>query len=237
MHMMFTGSPGTAKTTVARLFARIMRENELLSVGRLYEVGRADLVGKYVGWTAQKVESKFNEAMGSVLFIDEAYSLVDDRDGGYGDEAISTIVAEMENRREDLVVIFAGYPEKMETFLRKNPGLRSRIAFHVPFSDYSTEELFQILVLTAKNQSLTLDGGVRDKVMPILSAASREPDCGNGRFVRSLVEQARMKQAGRLLAMDIDKITTKQATTLIADDFEIPAVKRAQIQRIGFGAA
>ena len=132
MHMIFTGNPGTAKTTVARLFARIMKDNNLLSAGDLLEVGRADLVGKYVGWTAQIVKQKFKAAKGSVLFIDEAYSLVEEKDGLYGDEAINTIVQEMENNREDMVVIFAGYPDKMEVFLQKNPGLRSRIAFHVP---------------------------------------------------------------------------------------------------------
>lgn len=132
MHMVFTGNPGTAKTRVARLFAHIMKENSLLPVGDLHEVGRADLVGKYVGWTAQIVRDKFKEARGSVLFIDEAYSLVDDKDGLYGDEAISTIVQEMENYRDELVVIFAGYPDKMELFLQKNPGLRSRITFPCP---------------------------------------------------------------------------------------------------------
>ena len=134
MHMVFTGNPGTAKTTVARLFAQIMKENGLLPVGDLIEVGRADLVGKYVGWTAPTVKAKFAAAKGSVLFIDEAYSLVDDKDGLFGDEAINTIVQEMENHRDDIVVIFAGYPDKMEQFLQKNPGLRSRIAFHMPLS-------------------------------------------------------------------------------------------------------
>ena len=237
MHMIFTGSPGTAKTTVARLFARIMLDNGLLSVGELFEVGRADLVGKYVGWTAQKVRNKFNEAMGSVLFIDEAYSLLDEREGMYGDEAINTIVAEMENRREDIVVIFAVYPEKMEDFLKRNPGLRSRIAFHVPFADYNPEELLQILEVIAGKHGVELDGDVGEKLLPVLAAASREPDFGNGRYVRNLFEKARMKQAGRLLAMDVDSITSEQATRLVADDFEIPTITRAPIKRIGFDVA
>jgi AAA+ superfamily predicted ATPase len=237
MHMIFSGSPGTAKTTVARLFARILRENELLSVGKLYEVGRADLVGEYVGWTAKKVERKFAEAMGSVLFIDEAYSLVDDNDGCYGDEAISTIVSEMENRRDDIVVIFAGYTEKMEGFLMKNPGLRSRISFHVPFADYSPSELYQILEYTADKQSLILGKGVRDKLMPMLLKAGCEADFGNGRYIRNLLERARMNQAGRLLEMDINKITSNQATRLLAEDFEEPVPARAAVQRIGFYSA
>lgn len=157
MHMVFTGNPGTAKTTVARLFARIMRENGLLSRGHLVEVGRGDLVGKYVGWTAQTVQKKFEQAEGGVLFIDEAYALVDDRSGSYGDEAINTIVQEMENHRDDMVVIFAGYPDRMEEFLQKNPGLRSRIAYHVPFADYSVEELCSIAALTARKKGLHLD--------------------------------------------------------------------------------
>ena len=222
------------KSTVARLFARIMKENGLLSVGNLFEVGRSDLVGKYVGWTARIVKKKFQDAMGSVLFIDEAYSLVDDRDGLYGDEAINTIVAEMENRRDDIVVIFAGYSDKMEAFLNKNPGLRSRIAFHVPFSDYDPDELMQILGLMAEKNSITLDPDVKDKLFPILSAAGRKPDFGNGRYVRNMLEKARMKQAGRLLAMDINSVTNEQVSHLIADDFEAPASARAGKQRIGF---
>ena len=119
--MCFSGSPGTAKTTVARLFAGIMRDNGLLSSGHLVEVGRGDLVGKYTGWTAQTVSAKFREAAGGVLFIDEAYSLVDDREGSYGDEAIHTIVQEMENQRSDTVVILAGYNDKMEELLGIRP--------------------------------------------------------------------------------------------------------------------
>ena len=149
MHMVFTGNPGTAKTTVARLFTDIMKDNGILSTGKLVEVGRQDLVGKYVGWTAPTVKARFEDAKGGVLFIDEAYSLVDDRDGLYGDEAINTIVQEMENRRDEVIVIFAGYPDKMEAFLDKNPGLRSRIAFHVSFEDYDVEELCKIAEVIA----------------------------------------------------------------------------------------
>lgn len=144
MHMVFIGNSGTAKTTAARLFARIMKDNGLLSKGQLIEVGRGDLVGKCVGWTAQTVQAKFKVAIGGVLFIDEAYSLVDKHSGSFGDEAINTIVQEMENHREDVVAIFAGYPNKMEGFLQKNPGLRSRIAFHVPFADYTSDEISTI---------------------------------------------------------------------------------------------
>lgn len=236
MRMVFTGNPGTAKTTVARLFAQIMKDNGLLSIGDLHEVGRADLVGKYVGWTAQMVKQKFKEAKGSVLFIDEAYSLVEE-EGYFGDEAINTIVQEMENNREDMILIFAGYPDKMEDFLQKNPGLRSRIAFHVSFADYSAEELFEITELMAVGKNVTLADGVKEKLITIYEAAMREADYGNGRYVRNLFEKALMKQASRLVAMDVDNVTKADIGTLIADDFEATTNGRlAAKKRIGFAS-
>lgn len=235
MHMVFTGNPGTAKTTVARLFARIMKENGLLSEGKLYEVGRADLVGQFVGWTARIVKDKFKAAKGSVLFIDEAYSLLDDRNGLYGDEAINTIVQEMENMREDIVVIFAGYPRPMEKFLSRNPGLRSRIAFHVPFDNYSPEELYGITKLIAAQKGMCLNElEVRPKLLSAFQDVSRQEDFGNGRYVRNLVEKAMMKQASRLVKMDVDRVTKTDITTLCADDFEIELSKVQPQRRIGF---
>lgn len=235
MHMVFTGNPGTAKTSVARLFARIMKENDLLSKGNIIEVGRGDLVGKFVGWTAPIVQKKFAEAQGGVLFIDEAYSLVDDRDGSYGDEAINTIVQEMENHRDDVVVIFAGYPDKMEKFLQKNPGLRSRIAFHVPFYDYDTESLCSIANLIANQKGLNLTEEACEKLAGIFENVRTERDFGNGRYVRNIIEKAKMAQATRLLAMDFDSICSKDITTIRAEDIEQPVigVKKEQ-RRIGF---
>ena len=188
MHMVFTGNPGTAKTAVARLFARIMRENGILSKGQLVEVGRGDLVGRYVGWTAQTVQKKFKQAEGGVLFIDEAYSLVDDRDGSFGDEAINTIVQEMENHRGNTIVILAGYPDKMEEFLQKNPGLRSQIAYHVPFADYTVEELCQIAELIAKKKGLYFDNQAQEKLTAVFETARKQADFGNGRYVRNVIE-------------------------------------------------
>lgn len=235
MHMVFTGNPGTAKTSVARLFAQIMKDNELLSIGDLFEVGRGDLVGKYVGWTAQIVKQKFKAAKGSVLFIDEAYSLVDDRDGLFGDEAINTIVQEMENRRDDMIVIFAGYPDKMEKFLEKNPGLRSRIAFHVPFDDYNADELYEITELMATKKNVSLSEDVREKLLPIYERGMKRDDFGNGRYARNLLEKAAMKQASRLVAMDVDDVTKADITTLLAEDFEAPAENgKDETRRIGF---
>ena len=235
MHMMFSGNPGTAKTTVARLFARIMKENGLLSKGHLVEVGRGDLIAKYVGWTAQNVQSKFKAAKGGVLFIDEAYSLVDDRDGSYGDEAINTIVQEMENHREDVVVIFAGYPDKMEGFLQKNPGLRSRIVFHVPFADYSTDELCEIAKLIGRSKGMRITGDAMDKLKILFEEARARDDFGNGRYVRNVFEQANMNQASRLMECELDTISDREVFTITADDIVVPSVARTNIQRkIGF---
>jgi len=234
MHMVFTGNPGTAKTSVARLFARIMKENNLLRIGDLREVGRADLVDRYLGGTAPRVKNHFKKAAGSVLFIDEAYSLVDDKDGLYGDEAINTIVQEMENTRDDTVVIFAGYPDKMEGFLNKNPGLRSRIAFHVHFEDYSADELYEILELMARSHKMRLAEGVADRVKPMLESATKSTDAGNGRYVRNMFEKAKLKQASRLVKSDVNSVNREDVITLIGDDFEVPKETKRAPKKIGF---
>ena len=235
--MIFTGNPGTAKTTVARLTAKIFRDNGLLANGRLVEVGRADLVGKFVGWTAPTIKAAFRKAKGSILFIDEAYSLVDDRDGSFGDEAINTIVQEMENHRDDTIVIFAGYPDKMEGFLAKNPGLRSRIAFHVDFPDYKENELLDILRLMVKNKNMKLAGDAEDKAREIFREAVKLHDFGNGRFVRNLLESAVMGMSQRLAGQDLNKLSDEMLVTLTADDFTMPkltAQKDDSRRKIGF---
>ena len=234
MHMLFAGNPGTAKTTVARLFTKIMRDNGILSKGTLVEVGRGDLVGKYVGWTAPTIKKKFREAKGGVLFIDEAYSLVDDRDGSYGDEAINTIVQEMENHRDDVIVIFAGYPDKMNKFLDKNPGLRSRIAFHVYFDDYSPDELCQIAALTASKNGLIIEEGALDKLRLLFEHAVTQPDFGNGRFVRSVIEQARMAQAQRLVSLPYDDVTIGDIAAITEEDIVLPVPDSDNRPNIGF---
>jgi len=233
-HMVFTGNPGTAKTTVARLFAQIMKDNELLAGGKFVEAGRADLIAKYVGQTAPLVRAKFKEAKGGVLFIDEAYSLVDDREGLFGDEAIATIVQEMENRREDVIVIFAGYKEEMKGFIDRNSGLKSRVAHYIDFPDYSAEELAEILDLMLSEQGLTLSEG-RDKVLSIMEKAASQENFGNGRFARNLLDAARLKKAGRVAK--IAKPTKEDIITLRAEDFELPEdfTEKKKI-KIGFGA-
>lgn len=237
MHMVFTGNPGTAKTTVARLFAQIMKENGLLSNGELHEVGRADLVGKYVGHTAPLVKAAFQKAEGGVLFIDEAYSLVDDRDGLFGDEAINTIVQEMENNRKNTVVIFAGYPDKMEGFLNKNPGLRSRIAFHIPFDDYTATELVSIADMIANENKLKLSSKAKQKLCGVFESAKANSDFGNGRYARNVIENAKMSQANRLMKMDYDDITDDDVFTLTEADIDMPCViAQEKTVKIGFSA-
>ena len=235
-HMIFTGNPGTAKTSVARLFARILKDNDVISKGQIVEVGRADLVGRYVGWTAQIVKKKFREALGGILFIDEAYSLVDDRDGMYGDEAINTIVQEMENHKDELIVIFAGYPDKMEGFLDKNPGLRSRIAHYVHFEDYNTDELCRIAEYIAGKQNIILDDGAKEKIKIIMDEARRYPDFGNGRYARNVIEKARMAQSSRLVRMNYDDVTTEEVKTICAEDIELDQnrISRKVSRPIGF---
>ncbi len=237
MHMLFSGNPGTAKTTVARLLSQVLKEEEVLKYGHIVECGRQDLVGKYVGWTAQIVESKFQAARGGILFIDEAYSLVEDN-RTYGAEAINTIVQEMENYRDEVIVIFAGYPEKMKEFLEQNEGLASRIAFHLNFPDYSPVELTQILDLMLEKSEYRMDERTREKCFSICADACREENYGNGRFVRNLLDHAIMRQADRLIREHQNGTLGKEeACLLTADDFEMIGLKKKpQSRQIGFCA-
>lgn len=217
MHMVFQGNPGTAKTTVARIMARIFKEKGILSKGDLIEVGRANLVEKYVGQTAPNVKSYFEKAKGSVLFIDEAYSLADgEGKGSYGTEAINTIVQEMENNRDDVVVIFAGYKKEMKEFLKVNSGLSSRISFFVDFPDYSDDELFEILTKMAKDNHYTLADDVRSAFENYIN--STVTSIGNGRFVRNAFERARIRQSSRICKLPVKQLT-KELFVLSGQDF------------------
>ena len=236
MHMCFTGNPGSAKTTVARLLADILSKENILATGHFVECGRADLVGRYVGWTAVQAKEKFRAARGGILFIDEAYSLVDDRSGSYGDEAINTIVQEMENHREDVIVIFAGYPKKMEKFLANNEGLRSRIAFHMDFPDYTPDELAEILRLMAKRSGCTLTEEIVAHCRTKFAAVCRQENFGNGRFVRNVFEQALMRQAQRLCALhEGQPLTKEELLQLTAADFDVAALQPASSSRAPVG--
>ena len=221
MHMVFTGNPGTAKTTTARLLARIFKDYGILSKGELVEVGRGDLVAKYVGHTALQVKKAFEKAKGSVLFIDEAYSLLDDRRGLFGDEAINTIVQEMENHREDTIVILAGYPAEMEQLISRNPGLRSRISLVIPFADYSAEELLAILEQKVQQTNMFIDPEANGLLLEKFGQSLKGRECGNGRLARNVFEQAKMRHASRIVKEGIrDK---KSICTLNYEDFLVPA--------------
>ena len=235
LHMVFTGNPGTAKTTVARLFAEIMKDEKVLSTGKFVEVGRADLVGDHVGATAKLVKRKFKEAQGGVLFVDEAYSLCDSYEHGFGDEAINTLVQEMENHRDDVIVIFAGYPKPMKEFLDRNPGMLSRIAFHVEFEDYTLDELCEITKLMLSQKQMSITEEAMDRLRSNYEVAMKSNDYGNGRFVRKMLEEAEMNLAERILEMGDIEFNDALITTLEASDIEeYKAIEKNEKISIGF---
>ena len=236
LNMEFTGNPGTAKTTVARIVAGILHEIGLLQYNELVEVGRADLIARYVGQTADKVKTVFRQARGKLLFIDEAYSLLESRKGDFGDEAINTIVQEMENNRKDTVVIFAGYPDEMKEFFSRNPGLRSRVPFTVSFSDYSVEELVSITELEAQKRGFSVSPSAHDKITAICETAAHDAAAGNGRFCRNLSESAILNYAYRVYGADDN--TANTSFVLQADDYVVPEDPTASCEScpIGFVA-
>jgi len=233
LNMEFIGNPGTAKTTVARIMAGLLYEIGILSNENIIEVGRADLVGQYVGHTADKVKSAFKRAKGRVLFIDEAYSLLDDVNGSFGDEAINTIVQEMENCREDTVVIFAGYPDKMEEFVARNPGLKSRIPFVLRFKDYSADEMVRITEIETGKRGFKISPEAKLKIKEICSNASGNITLGNGRFCRNLVEDALLNYASRTYGNGCEE---KDGDFLLSDeDFSANSGNDGQRMACGFG--
>lgn len=235
MHMMFYGNPGTAKTTIARLVARILKKKGVLKTAKFKEAGRQDLVDQYVGWTAKKVEELIQRMRGGVLFIDEAYSLVEDRKS-FASEAIDTLIQQMELIKKDTIIILAGYPDKMEELLDMNPGFRSRIAFHVKFPNYTKEELIKILKLMADKQKLILSEEYLEEVSNQLPKYMGSKDFGNGRFMRNLLEQSIMKLSTRLAAKydDFSIVDTKTLTTLTKDDVAFDQIQKKNKNVIGF---
>ena len=200
LHMCFTGNPGTGKTTVATRMATILHRLGHVRKGHLVSVTRDDLVGQYIGHTAPKTKEVLKRAMGGVLFIDEAYYLYrPENERDYGQEAIEILMQVMENQRDDLVVIFAGYKSRMDTFFQSNPGLGSRVAHHIDFPDYSTDELGAIAEKMVAGLGLKLSPEGRAALAEYLELRRAQPNFANARSVRNALDRARLRQARRLL--------------------------------------
>jgi len=198
LHMVFRGNPGTGKTTVARILGTLFKELGVLSKGHLVEVERADLVGEYIGHTAQKTREQIKRSLGGILFVDEAYSLARGGDKDFGKESIDCLVKAMEDHRGDLVLILAGYREEMDYFLQTNPGLRSRFPIKIDFPDYSLNELLDIAQVFLAQRDYYLSPGAREELLRQLQVTHNFRHSGNARLVRNIIERAIRRQAVRL---------------------------------------
>ena len=217
LHMSFTGNPGTGKTTVALRMAEILHRLGYVRKGHLVAVTRDDLVGQYIGHTAPKTKEVLKKAMGGVLFIDEAYYLYrPENERDYGQEAIEILLQVMENQRDDLVVILAGYGDRMETFFRSNPGLSSRIAHHLDFPDYPAVDLLKIADKMLGQQNYRFGQGAREAFAEYLGRRIQQPHFANARSVRNALDRARLRQASRLFA-DRDREFTPEDLSTIAE--------------------
>jgi len=225
LHMSFTGSPGTGKTTVAMRMAEILHRLGYVRKGHLVAVTRDDLVGQYIGHTAPKTKEVLKRAMGGVLFIDEAYYLYrPENERDYGQEAIEILLQVMENQREDLVVILAGYKDRMDTFFRSNPGLSSRIAHHLDFPDYEIGDLLSIADKMLAAQNYHFGAGARQAFSEYLTARIEQPHFANARSVRNALDRARLRQASRLFADRDREFTAEDLTTLAESDIRASRV-------------
>ena len=216
LHMVFSGNPGTGKTTVARIMARIYHSLDILSKGQLVEVDRSGLVAGYVGQTALKTQKVIEKAMGGVLFIDEAYALNGKSENDFGQEAIDTILKAMEDHRDDLVVIVAGYTELMDRFIHSNPGLESRFNRFLEFEDYTTEQMLAIFKMQCKKGCYVLAQGTEELVRDFIAEESADDSFGNARGVRNLFEHILVAQNNRLAKLE--KVTRDDLMQIMPDD-------------------
>jgi probable Rubsico expression protein CbbX len=219
LHMCFSGNPGTGKTTVALRMAQILHRLGYVRKGHLVAVTRDDLVGQYIGHTAPKTSEVLKKAMGGVLFIDEAYYLYrPENERDYGQEAIEILLQVMENHRDDLVVILAGYADRMDTFFQSNPGMRSRIAHHLEFPDYSAGELMQISRQMLAVQNYRFSDDAAEAFERYLALRLAQPHFANARSVRNALDRARLRQASRLFSQPQRELSAEELTTLQAPD-------------------
>jgi probable Rubsico expression protein CbbX len=219
LHMSFTGSPGTGKTTVGLKMADILFQLGYVKNGHLLTVTRDDLVGQYIGHTAPKTKEVLKKAMGGVLFIDEAYYLYKpDNERDYGSEAIEILLQVMENQRDDLVVILAGYKEPMDKFYESNPGLSSRIANHIDFPDYTVEELLKIAKMMLEEQQYQLTSQAEVALTDYISRRKQKPLFANARSIKNALDRARMRQANRIFDSRGQVLTKKELVHIEADD-------------------
>jgi probable Rubsico expression protein CbbX len=225
LHMSFTGNPGTGKTTVALRMAEILHRLGYVRKGHMVAVTRDDLVGQFIGHTAPKTREVLKRAMGGVLFIDEAYYLYrPENERDYGQEAIEILLQEMENHRDDLVVILAGYEDRMERFFRSNPGLSSRIAHHIAFPDYTPPELLAIADLMLAQMQYTLSDDARATLQEYIERRQTQPHFANARSVRNALDRARLRQASRLFARIDSPIARSELMTIEATDIRASRV-------------
>jgi probable Rubsico expression protein CbbX len=228
LHMSFTGNPGTGKTTVALRMAEILFRLGYVRKGHLVAVTRDDLVGQYIGHTAPKTKEVLKRAMGGVLFIDEAYYLYrPENERDYGQEAIEILLQVMENQRDDLVVILAGYKDRMEAFFRSNPGMSSRIAHHLDFPDYAPADLLRIAEKLLERQNYRFAAEARTAFEKYLAHRIHQPHFANARSVRNALDRARLRQASRLFADPERVFSADELTTIEADDIRASRVFRA----------